>query len=103
MPSDKKKELGEDDYKINNGPSKFDLMMALFSPVSLTVDFGLERRAGERRGRRAIPVHITGLVREDGSGESWLIGGWVDGLCMRNFRAWFRTDRRTGLLSIEPC
>lgn len=55
---------------INNGPSKFDLMTALFvwKPHRPTVKFLLD-------DGREYTASILGCSSEDGSGESWNIVG----------------------------
>ena len=53
--------------QISNGPSKFDLMLALFDskfPDFRTVIFHLE-------GGMRFEANISGVQAEDGSSESW--------------------------------
>jgi hypothetical protein len=65
--------------KITHGPSKFDLMLALFdspSPNFRHVVFHIE-------GGMMFEANINGVEKEDGSAESW------------NFVATGRTDARS--------
>ena len=80
--------------KITSGPSKFDLMLALFDrkgskPRIVSFTF-------EDQGVFPFQVIIEQVGIEDGSGESWMIkGAWVRG-DIRGFEAHYRTDTRTG-------
>lgn len=78
---------------IVEGPSKFDLMLALFDGNGRTVTF----RTSFDDVLRAR-IHSVGI--EDGSEESWLISGsypWLDGAtCL--FEGYYSTRRRTGYL-----
>ncbi len=85
---------------IVNGPSKFALMLALFDwephrKVTIT------GQAGQK-----FELWITGISAEDGSGESWNIGGTTTVFRegkeeSRNFSAYFRTDSRKGWISVR--
>lgn len=62
------------DYRLATGPSKLNLMLSLFdgSPVEGTqriLNFITE-------SGRQFNVRISGVDREDGSGESWIIRGY---------------------------
>lgn len=88
-----------------DGPSKFDLMLALFDKdkgrkVSFTDEHGMKYEAS-----------ISMVESEDGSGESWNLKGsttiWGAGgkegdgkvhLLRYHFIGYFRTDRRKGHL-----
>jgi hypothetical protein len=68
-------------YRITSGPSKFDLMLALFDgssasktlrPVSITIH-APEYPVGSQSITLAILVNS--VSREDGSGESWTFHG----------------------------
>jgi hypothetical protein len=84
--------------EIVNGPSKSDLQQALFErkPESrgLRPTFKLENGT-------VITVHVTGVSAEDGSGESWLISGYVSTSFSRlapHKTFWYRTDIRKGTI-----
>lgn len=71
-------------FNITDGPSKFDLMVALFDGDCRhrrMVRFSLEDpEASPKYGD--IPDHefvINGFTREDGSGESWNFTGYYPG------------------------
>jgi hypothetical protein len=74
---------------ITNGPSKFDLMQALFvrKPTRPTVTFIVSQD-------NAVQVFIDLVEAEDASGESWNIKGSVGN--NKKFLAYYQTDKRTG-------
>ncbi|MDP3793910.1 MAG: hypothetical protein Q8R07_04110, partial [Candidatus Uhrbacteria bacterium] len=81
-------------FSIMNGPSKFDLMLALFdrdpepSDLPRTVIFMLL----EDDGHATRSAMIDGVQVEDGSGESWNIEGqlWYSSLGRyRPFKAYY--------------
>lgn len=81
-------------YRIIDGPSKWDLMQALFEPVSANrfVEFRVAGLSG--KDSCCDRVSISEIAREDGSGESWNLagnspGGWY-------FHAYFSTKNRKG-------
>lgn len=85
-------------YTITDGPSKWDLMLALFDPAShqRTVKFYLQ-------DRRFFEASILEVGKEDGSGESWLLAGSLKEAfegggsgCRWYFHAYFETQRRKG-------
>ncbi|HUQ30167.1 MAG TPA: hypothetical protein VM103_01465 [Candidatus Paceibacterota bacterium] len=88
--------------QIVNGPSKFDLMLALFEwkPNRPLVMFKTE-------GGKLLEASVTSVEAEDGSGESWNIEGYVGTERARKehqatrFRAYFRTDSRRGVMKPE--
>ncbi|MGH7175334.1 MAG: hypothetical protein ACREGR_03180 [Minisyncoccia bacterium] len=95
--------------KIANGPSKFDLMLALFDRKVVNtrhVEFKME---GE--GKIAAHVVIFEVRVEDGSGESWLFKGRVRGMepdshvgvppVSRGVHGWYRTDTRKGWIELD--
>lgn len=88
---------------IIDGPSKFDLMLALFD--------GYQNNEGVRSIRRVVfvtnlgqPVRaqITSCAIEDGSNESWLISGnfvpVADPSVAFSFSGYYSTRRRKGYL-----
>ena len=77
---------------ILNGPSKFDIMLALFDrrKVSLRVCF-------PRGNPFDAPLIVSSVEAEDGSGDSWNIKGTLqveDGLYPFSF--YFSTKNRKG-------
>ncbi len=82
---------------ILNGPSKWDLMLSLFDSREVNlrvVSFTVE--SGDKKFQ--LDVTVSEVVREDGSGESWLLQGYTVPTAgfRREFKAWYRTDRRVG-------
>lgn len=85
--------------KIVNGPSKFDLMISLFSGSNAsttrrTVTFVLEASGDES----SVTALIESVEREDGSGESWnfegsQLGHWV--------RGYYNSRSQTGTIVVE--
>lgn len=81
---------------IVNGPSKFDLMVALF------VGAGSKQqnvRFQIKETNTLLEVRIQSVEREDGSGESWCFTGMAK-LANRTIRVagYFQTERRTGTI-----
>ena len=92
--------------KITEGPSKWDLMLALFDhkPRSRRVTFKLE-------GGQEFQLLVLRVQAEDGSGESWNIDGHAEPLPGKilpigikwgpSSMIYFRTDSRKGHLRLE--
>lgn len=87
--------------KIVNGPSKMDLMLAMFDssfPNHRSVVFNFENE-GASNFKASAPCHISMVEKEDGSGESFNFEGT---LSYDNFRTGkrvrgcYNTMRRTG-------
>jgi hypothetical protein len=89
---------------ITDGPSKFDLMVALFDrkPRSRVLTF-------ETGGGQKVEVTIVSVQIEDGSGESWNIQVSIQSANCRMSsgikwipicRMYFRTDKRKGHLNV---
>lgn len=81
---------------LTGGPSKFDLMTALFvmKPNRTCVQF--KTKLGQ-----LINALIDGVDIEDGSGESWCIrghGSFTTHATNRRFEGYFNTQTRTGYL-----
>ena len=83
--------------QILNGPSKYELMFALFGrtseklyPVTFKVKKGDEVKE--------LIMHVVSVSIEDGSGESWNIETQSADFQLR-FSGYYRTDRRTGVLT----
>ncbi len=63
-------------FVIVNGPNKFDLMVSLLEGNWQTqkwVEFQVRKGHDIREKISLLIVRITGMSREDGSGESWNI------------------------------
>lgn len=80
---------------IESGPSKYDLMLALFDrcsarPRPVTFTFRAESRKPVE-----TEVHVEGVEIEDGSGESWIVtvNDWNGKVRHRLF---YSTRTRTG-------
>lgn len=90
---------------IVSGPSKFDLMLALFDrkPITRELEFGLPGPDKE-----AALIVISGLELEDGSGESWNYKGMLRRMLPypkdgsppppRRVEGWYHTGRRQGTM-----
>ncbi len=78
---------------IVDGPSKFDLMLALFDTGGRTVAFRM-------KSDDTVQARIYSVGIEDGSGESWLITGSYKRLdnTTCNFSGYYTTRRRTGYI-----
>jgi hypothetical protein len=78
--------------KIINGPSKLDLMLALFvrndDLTSRMVSFHTEPGTN-------YSVTINGISLEDGSRESFLFSGYIN-LYTEKVRGWYNTQTRRG-------
>jgi hypothetical protein len=89
-------------FIIKSGPSKWDLMLALFDNNVLanprTVEFEfVENHAPEK-------VIVMSVEREDHSGDSWNITGFIPASgvhSQRNVRGYYSTQTRRGDLTIE--
>ncbi|HEY4501621.1 MAG TPA: hypothetical protein VJJ20_00960 [Candidatus Paceibacterota bacterium] len=96
-----------------NGPSKFDLMTALFirKPEKPTLQFKPEHSTNDDYTFTAV---ITGVSEEDGSGESWNISGYLRDIFVvggpehggvarkvhsQPFKGYFSTSSRKGWLT----
>jgi len=88
-------------FNIAGGPGKFDLMVSLFEGNYQTqkwVEFQVRRGNDIREKISLILVKITGMAREDGSGESWNIT-----FCESNNRVgsgYYSIQTRKGFLEI---
>lgn len=105
-------EKPKESHRVTSGPSKLDLMLALFDKVEgvrrivrfqyLKVD--PPPTSMELQSFCLCDLVVNSVAAEDGSCESWIIkGGIVDD----RSRHWipvdlyYRTDNRTGRISIE--
>jgi len=86
---------------IVNGPSKFDLMTALFvwKPERHKVEFTAANGT-------VYTASILACEAEDGSGECWNIRGVVSDSngrlrIKKHFKGFFRTNTRAGFLKID--
>ena len=81
-------------FKIVNGPSKFDLMLSLFEGKKVAFEL-------EPCPKGGVVVRweffISSIQREDGSSESWNIKASVAGASWQvTKRMYFETRRRSG-------
>ena len=99
-------QLNTGPVSIIGGPSKFDLMLALFdnqAPHGRTVIFHLEEDLDERLGKgrteRRFTATIDAVQAEDGSAESWNFKGkghyHVNGVKFA-VEGYYSTKRRRG-------
>ena len=114
-PEDRDKIRGNpfnDGYIITNGPSKFDLMLALFDnrpsnsepngrPLSFTTQSNPFRRGCKER---VVTFHLSGLERNELYPEQWELWGTahIDGGHAEETEVHiiFRTDTREGRVAI---
>lgn len=94
----------ETEFNVTDGPSKFDLMAALFASTgrnTITVKFTIQQRipgtAKASGAPQAIEVNIGSVEREDGSGQSWIVGGMANE--GRRFACYFDSRTRSGWLA----
>lgn len=94
-------------FKIVAGPSKFDLMTALFAKGATNpLEFSLkgflpDALVVDGNPPRIKKVRLSSVEREDGSGESWNLKGWVDtGGYGSKFKAYYDTRNRGGYFEI---
>ena len=85
-----------------DGPSKFDLMLALFDKSSPERRVNFKSLAGS-----TFDCSVLSVRAEDGSRESWEIEGWaslvpVSGgqlVMQRYVKVYFHTGRRRGIIT----
>lgn len=77
---------------ITNGPSKFDLMIALFDMEREIRDLKFVTPEGD------LYCSILGVSAEDGSGESWCLHGMCGA---NNYEAYFHTRTRRGWFKLK--
>ncbi len=92
--------------KIIDGPSKFDLLLALFDRKSVNtrqVTFATEN--GRDLGQ-TLSATINSVEAEDGSGESWNLKGYFVSRLRGtipappvHFQMYFHTGRRQGMIT----
>ncbi len=98
--------MSQETWKIVNGPSKYDLVLAFserfFDPVRpRTVEFVVEHGPLVHRHTMVI----ESMRHEDGSGMSFLVSASVlatDGKAVARARRtdfWYRADRRVGTIT----
>lgn len=81
-------------YKIQGGPGKWEIMLSLFDGQSVVFHLA---------GTSVIEmsVKLSRVEREDGSGESWNLGGWMTEVGdYRHFNAYYSTRSRHGDLTV---
>lgn len=96
------------EFDIESGPSKFDLMVSLFDNTMCrehrTVEFSVKVRTSSPKSSPAkINVQIHGVEREDGSGESWNFTGLIitGGPFNERITGYYATRSRRGYIKIE--
>jgi len=95
-----------EEYKIVDGPSKWDLMLALFDSRggSRFVEMRTTRGSSKNVTRRHLVIHT--LQQEDGSGNNWNFEGYlVDEEPLNRYAAqisgFYSIHKRKGSLKIH--
>ncbi len=103
-------------YSIIDGPSKYDLMLALFdgasnvpAPHDDTIYDEIRQRTvrfttdSNDERRRYLEMQIDEIGRENGSGESWNFSGYAKSPTapFRRVQGYYSTARRRGTLRFE--
>jgi len=91
-------------FEITDGPGKWDLMLGLFDGTCTNprrVAFTLWSNLLEKGFY--LRLLLSGVSREDGSGESWIVTGYVNdnsGISGRAIKGYYSTRTRKGHLDI---
>lgn len=86
-------------HAIKNGPSKFDLAVALFQrPADGEQHYVVIFQLEDGRKLQAI---LQAVSAESGSRESWLIDGWFKDSGGKKFTGYFETRSRKGYLKFD--
>ncbi len=92
--------MGSNEFTISNGPSKFDLMLALFDSKQPN----LRRVTFHLSNGNKLEASISAVQMEDGSGESWLFtatGRFTTGAIeFRSCTGYYDTVTRNGRVTI---
>lgn len=86
--------------KIMDGPSKFDLMAALFDGKEVDFTLAVQGNIVGQYRSEEVSVIILGVAIEDGSRNSWLIHGLIKDPSNRSFSGYYETRRRQGVMKI---
>lgn len=85
-----------DTYQITAGPSKWDLMLALFdNAADQTRELRFDARTSNDNLRTSFDITINGIFVEDGSGESWNIFGRTHN---KHVKMHYSTRQRKGMI-----
>lgn len=85
------------DYKILNGPGKFDLFCSLSVKGYKEVTFTVRDMSDGVTRKMTGKINSVGI--EDGSHESWLIIFLSEGI---HYEGWYRTDgKREGYFNLK--
>ncbi len=94
-------------FQIVGGPSKMDLMLALFDssyrqprPVSFNL-VGWPEGQSASGTPRYIQMRVMSVQKEDGSGESWNVEATSQGPESKNYKIYYSTQTRSGVANIE--
>jgi hypothetical protein len=94
-------------FQIVGGPSKMDLMLALFDssydkprPVNFSL---IEWPEGQPASGTPlhIQMHVTSVQKEDGSGESWNVEAAARGPESKDYTMYYSTRTRTGVANTK--
>ena len=90
------------DFRIIGGPCKWALSIALFSPSRSEAKKVLLKVIPKGKTRKEeMIISINSITQEDGSGESWLFGGYLQpGGAGYYAKGYYRTDQRSGHMSV---
>lgn len=94
-------------YSIVNGPSKWDMMLALFDNTAASPRHIIFEIGAVGPSFRDAKIVVNSIEREDGSGESWSFRGYAhkaDGSLPTqcNVSGYYSTRTRKGSMRIEP-
>ncbi len=95
----------ETQLTIVNGPSRWDFAISLFEGEASRqkeLKFTLEDRTRTNRPVNIVRVRLTGVEREDGSGDKWLFKGYYRlGAVSSKLHGYFDLERRLGWATLE--
>ena len=88
---------------IVNGPSKFDLMLALFDGAYVNQRKIWFTVLDNSLSRTTLSITLNSVAKEDGSGESWLFDGclYTTDYGSRPVTGYFSTKNRKGWIEIS--
>ena len=89
--------MATQEFQILEGPSKYDLMLGLFDGNCAKPRLVLFALWDGARTRTVTSVLLSGVSREDGSGESWIVTGYTNG---KRVKGYYSTKTRKGNLEM---
>lgn len=88
---------------VTAGPSEMQLMMSLMRPYRSLYQVDMDKGTSVRFTTHGGGFHtsINLMQREDGSGNRWILEGYVfDDPSFRNFRGFYDSKTRKGYLTL---